>query len=193
MRPHRHHCHDPGREASLAKTIASVYNQIPEVEAHLIYAQSITERMPQPLHASLMQNALLPAVKTAFVMRLADDDRLLPNFTRDVMGVAQLGFDVIYSWDANGVAPRVDCNAWTEQQIFDKLCTTNFIEGSAVVMRTDLVQRMRWPTNWGRGSYPSESGQIASVTSPLTPPSTSSTAVLMPTIGHIPEPCADRR
>ena len=51
--------------------------------------------------------------------------------------------------------PRaVDCNAWTEQQIFDKLCTTNFIEGSAVVMRTDLVQRLRWPTNWGCGSYP---------------------------------------
>ena len=97
----------PGRGASLAKTIASVYEQDPEVVAHLVMAQSCSEGYAQPLHASLMQNHLLPAVKTAFVMRLADDDRLLPHFTRTIMRPVILdGYDVIYSWDANGVAPR---------------------------------------------------------------------------------------
>ena len=144
----------PGREVSLGQTLESVYQQNPEVEAHLVMAQSITDGLAQPHHASIMQNYLLPAVRTTWVMRLADDDRLLPHFTQTIMRDEILdGYDVIYSWDANHNRPRVDCTEWSHDHLCETLAVANFIEGSGVVIRTEKVQRHRWPENWVDGHF----------------------------------------
>jgi hypothetical protein len=128
----------PGREESLGRTIASVFNQTVEVEAHLIMAQSITEGLPQPLHAAKQQNWPLPSVRSEWVARLADDLA-----------------DVIYSWDAHHNRPRFDCAAWSSERIAAELMTHNWIEGSAVAIRTELFRQVGgWPENWATDRNP---------------------------------------
>jgi hypothetical protein len=138
----------PGREKSLSDTIASVYAQTVEVESHLVIAQSCSEKLPSTLHCARQQNALLPAVSTEWTMRLADDDQLLPHHVETVMPFFD-GADVVYSWDANRDRPHIDCTEWSQARLVDQFDHENFIDGSAVCIRTTLLRKVGgWPTDW---------------------------------------------
>jgi hypothetical protein len=132
----------------LGRCVASVYRQTLEPEAHLVLAQSCAEGLPPPVHCAYMQNALLPSVTTTWTMRLADDDRLLPNHLAFYMEVLVAdATDVLYSWDATGNRPRVDCTDWRQSALVEELARRNWIDGSAVAIRTALLLGIGgWPT-----------------------------------------------
>ncbi len=142
----------PGREELLGKCIASVYAQTRRLEAHLVMAQHTNPEMAGPQHCAVQQQWLLPAVTTDFTMRLADDDRLLPNYGEAVAPYLDKA-DVIYSWDASGSRPRMDCSDWPQDRVTSSLETSNWIDGSAVLMRTSILKSFGgWPTEWEGGS-----------------------------------------
>lgn len=152
----------PGREALLGLTLASVYAQTVEVEAHLIMAQSCTEGLVPPQHVALQQNALLASVRSAFTMRLADDDQLLPHHIETYLPHFD-DADVIYSYDANNSRPRIDCTGWDQAHLVAKFAERNWIDGSAVAIRTDLLRSVGgWPTDWSGGSHTDGSGRFIS-------------------------------
>ena len=138
----------PGRETLLAETLKSVYNQTLEVECHLVMAQSITEKVQPTLHVSQQQNVLLRAVETEWTMRLADDDQLLPHHVETLMTHSE-GADVIYSFDANHNRPHFNSNHYDQKMLADALSTHNWIDGSAVMIRTEFLKLVGgWPTLW---------------------------------------------
>ena len=144
----------PGREELLGATLASVYNQQIPVEAHLVMAKTITSGMPGPQHCAIQQGYLLPAVRSEFTMRLADDDQLLPHYVATMLPYLDQA-DVLYAWDANGSRPRVNCNDWGHDRVTATLETSNWIDGSAVLMRTEILRSFGgWPTEWeGAGLF----------------------------------------
>ncbi len=138
----------PGREELLAQTIKSVYEQTVEVDSHLICAQSCTEGIFAPIHGAAQQNQLLTAATTEFVMRLADDDQLLPHHIATVLPYLD-DADVCYTFDANHNRPRVDCNGWSSERLVAEFTRQNWIDASAAVIRTSLLRQVGgWPTDW---------------------------------------------
>ena len=138
----------PGREQLLGECIASVFAQTHEVEGHVIYAQSCTEGLWPPHHVALQQNVALAAVETTWTMRLADDDKLLPNHIETLEPYFDSA-DVIYSYDATDNLPRFDCTSMPQADLIDKLSTYNWIDGSAVAIRTEALRDVGgWPTDW---------------------------------------------
>jgi hypothetical protein len=143
----------PGREELLGECLKSVYAQTVEVEEHLVMAQSCTEGLVPPQHVAIQQNVLLDKVKSTFCMRLADDDRLLPHHVGTLLPYLS-EHDVIYSYDANGTLPRIDCTDWPQDQIVEHLSRYNWIDGSAVAIRTDMLREVGgWPTDWVGGNH----------------------------------------
>ena len=143
----------PGREELLGECIASVYAQTREVEEHLVMAQSCTEGLWPPHHVAIQQNALLDAVKSTFTLRLADDDKLLAHHIATLEPFFD-SYDVIYSYDVNGNLPQLDCTDWTQQAVIDKLTHYNWIDGSAVALRTEALKAVGgWPTDWDGGHH----------------------------------------
>src|ERR1017187_9815448 len=142
----------PGREALLGLNLASVYEQTREVEGHLVIAQSCSEGLRPQVHVARQQNLLLDSVWTEFTMRLADDDRLLPHHVETVLPYLDEA-DVVYSWDANNDRPRVDCSEWGQDRLVAQFEKENWIDGSAVCIRTDMLRLVGgWPTGWVEGN-----------------------------------------
>jgi cellulose synthase/poly-beta-1,6-N-acetylglucosamine synthase-like glycosyltransferase len=143
----------PGREQLLGTTLASVYAQTVEVEAHLVMAQSCTEHLVPPHHVAIQQNWLLPAVRSEFTMRLADDDQLLPHHIETMLPHLD-DYDVVYSYDANGDRPRLDCTNWPQDQLVDTFRRQNWIDGSASAIRTSLLREVGgWPEDYVGGNH----------------------------------------
>jgi hypothetical protein len=139
----------PGREERLSQTVKSVYAQTIEVESQLIMAQSCSEGFPGPAHCAMQQNALLAAVTTTWVMRLADDDLLLRHHISTLLPFLTDEFDVVYSWDATGNRPREDCTNWSREELIAQFAVRNWIDASAVAFRMNLLRRVGgWPTNY---------------------------------------------
>jgi hypothetical protein len=135
----------------LAESVRSVNAQVVPVDSHMIMSHAPVEGMASQLHCAHMQNYLLRSVVTPWTMRLADDDKLLPEHWAVLSG--DLGIhtnaDVIYSWDAGHYLPRVNCNEWSQEQLIDHLFRENFIDGSAVAVRTELLFKVGgWPSLW---------------------------------------------
>ena len=132
----------------LARCLKSVYEQQVEAECQLVMAQSITDGLNGIHHCSVMQSWVLPAVRSEFVMRLADDDALLPNHIETLL--PYLGdADVVYSYDASGNRPREDCSMWPQSHLIAELGYRNWIDGSAVAIRTSSLRAVGgWPTEW---------------------------------------------
>jgi len=151
----------PGREELLGKTLASVYAQTVEVEAHLVMAQSCTEGLVPPVHVALQQNHLLDSVKSAFTMRLADDDQLLPHHVEAFLPHLERA-DVIYSFDQGSNRPHVSLNGMSKAQLIEFFSKTNCIDASATAIRTKLLKRVGgWPTHWeGGGHLPGQGGHF---------------------------------
>jgi hypothetical protein len=150
----------PGRETLLGLTLASVYVQTVEVECHLVMAQSITEGLVPPVHCAAQQNALLASVTSAFTMRLADDDRLLPHHIETILPHLDVA-DVVYTYDANNNRPRIDCTEWDQSKLIARFAERNWIDGSAVAIRTDLLQAVGgWPTDWSGGNHTDGTGRF---------------------------------
>ena len=136
----------PEREYLLAEVLRSVYSQTVEVAAHLVMAQSCTDGLPPPVHCAIQQNQLLAAVGTEWTMRLADDDRLLSHHIA-ALDLVETDADVVYSWDDTGNRPRRNCTGWRQKVLVSELSRTNWIDGSAVAIRTDLLRSIGgWPT-----------------------------------------------
>lgn len=143
----------PTRRELLVRCMNSVDNQTVPVESHLIMSQPPIEGMQGPVHCAHQQNHLLPSVRTEWTMRLADDDLLLPQHI-EILSRHFADADVIYSYDANHDRPRTDCTSWGQEWLVNKLAETNWIDGSAVAIRTDLLRAVGgWPTMWTGGNH----------------------------------------
>lgn len=138
----------PEREYLLAEVLRSVYSQTVEVAAHLVMAQSCSDGLPPPVHCAIQQNQLLAAVGTEWTMRLADDDRLLPHHIATLdLARWDPGVAVVYSFDASHNRPHENCNLWDRRQLHEQLARRNWIDGSAVAIRTKALKEMDgWPT-----------------------------------------------
>jgi hypothetical protein len=136
----------------LAQCVDSVNAQTVPVDSHMIMSHAPVKGMASQVHCAHMQNWLLRSVVTPWVMRLADDDKLLAHhwaIYADLLRMPGILPDVIYSWDATHNLPRVNCNGWSQEQLIDHLFRENFIDGSAVAIRTELLFRAGgWPSLW---------------------------------------------
>ena len=151
----------PGREQLLGECIASVFAQTREAEGHIIFAQSCTEGLWPPHHCALQQNVALAAVETEFCMRLADDDKLLPHHIETLEPFFD-SYDVIYSYDVGDNRPRVDCTNWPQDELTAKMFEANWIDGSAVAIRTEALKEIGgWPTDWS-GEHHMHGGKFIS-------------------------------
>ena len=138
----------PGREEMLGECVKSVYEQTVQTTAHLVMAQDLSDGLRGQVHCAIQQSWLLPAVTTEFTMRLADDDMLLPHHIETYLPHLA-NADVVYSWDAGGSRPRMDCNGWPQERVLDTMEHGNWIDGSAVAIRTDLLRKVGgWPTEF---------------------------------------------
>jgi hypothetical protein len=152
----------PGREDLLKYCLGSVYNQTVEVRAHLVMAQSCTEGFPPQVHVAQQQNQLLKAVDTTWTMRLADDDQLLPSHIEALLP-SMANADVVYSFDASQNRPRYSCNELTQREIVNRFEVGNWIDGSAVAIRTELLKAVGgWSTEWEGGKW-SEGGHYIAI------------------------------
>lgn len=151
----------PGREELLAKCVRSVYAQTKPVECHLVMAQPPQPGIVSVAHCARQQNLLLQAVETEWTMRLADDDRLLPGHVEALLPwLSSEPFgdepwaDVIYSYDANMNRPRADCSDLSQEELVEQLGQRNWIDGSAVAIRTSSLREVGgWPTEY-EGRHP---------------------------------------
>lgn len=152
----------PGRKALLDRCIDSVYAQSWPVECHMIMCQPPQKGMVSTEHCARQQNLLLKAVETPWVIRLADDDMLLPNHVATVMPVLECDDapDVLYTYDAGMTRPRVDCTELTQEELIKAFEHQNWIDGSAVVTRTDMLRKVGgWPTEY-EGLHPHKGGHF---------------------------------
>jgi hypothetical protein len=140
----------PGREELLAESIASIFAQTVPVERQLICAHLVTTTEEAQVHYSAAKNLMLPAVRSPWVAVLNDDDLWLPNHVEAVLPHLT-DADVIYTWDANGSRPRVNCNDWTAQAIGEQLEEGNFIDGNCLIRRKLLKKVGGFPTDWVGG------------------------------------------
>jgi hypothetical protein len=148
----------PGREESLAHTIWSVNDQTVPVHQHLICSHPINDE-PGMLQYVKAKNSLLPAVTTEWVAVLNDDDTWLPNHVETLLPHLDGDSDVIYSWDANGTRPRVNCNDWTRARFNRTLSVGNFIDGNCLIRLTALEKVGGFPTRC-RASSPFEDWEL---------------------------------
>lgn len=142
----------PGREFMLAQNVQSVNAQTSPVDSQVIFSHPPVEDMPAQVHCAHMQNWMLRSVVTPFTMRLADDDKLLPTHWESLQHFPEYTSfmpDVLYSWDSGHHLPRVDCTNWSQDRLIDELFRTNFIDGSAVAINTELLCKVGgWPSRW---------------------------------------------
>jgi hypothetical protein len=147
----------PSRRAKLARCLDSVDAQTEPVTTHLVCAEPPVPGMPATVHCALMQNSLLPAVRTEWTMRLADDDRLLPHHVATVLPWLHnrlFAPDVVYTWDAGGDRPRIDCTGWDRDDLVEALEEANFFDASGACVRTEaLLEVGGWPTEWEDGHF----------------------------------------
>lgn len=141
----------PGREHLLARCVESVNRQTIKPQEHLIMSQDLDDGLPGQVHCAIMQNRLMKTVDTRWIMRLADDDYLLPNHIEMMMrGVEKFDYaHVIYSWDESGHIPPVNCNNWNVTEIKKALLESNWIDGSGAFIKTRNLRMLRgWPDLW---------------------------------------------
>jgi hypothetical protein len=145
----------PGRQKLLDRCLTSVYDQLEPVAKHLVCA--MLPGSPATVECARAQNDLLPAVGTPWVMRLADDDQLLPHHTRTVLPYLHNNLfapDVVYTYEASGNRPRFDCTGWPQDTLIEALEEANFFDASGAVIRTDkLLSVGGWPTEWEDGHF----------------------------------------
>lgn len=152
----------PGRDDLLTACKNSVYAQSQPVECHLIMAQPPQKGIVSTVHCAMQQNLLLKAVETPWVMRLADDDQLLPCHVETIMPLLLCDDapDVVYTYDANMSRPRVDCSELSQEELVKAFHRTNWIDGSAVTIKTDMLRKINgWPTEW-EGPPPTKGGHF---------------------------------
>jgi hypothetical protein len=143
-----------GRETMLGRCLASIYAQTVPVEMQLVCARRPVPGVVPPVDCSLKQNALLPAVTTEWVLRISDDDELLPHHVETVLPYLTDQADVVYSFCASGNRPCIDCNDWPQAQLVKSLESANFIADCGVCTRTEVLRSVGgWPTEWEGGSH----------------------------------------
>ena len=82
---------------------------------------------------------------------LDDDNWWLPDHIA-VLVDASNGADVVYSYDRDGVIPRVNCNEWDADKIRFYLDAENFIDGGAAIVRTSALRDAGgFPVEWEGG------------------------------------------
>lgn len=146
----------PGREDLLAANIASVNAQTVPVERQLICAHADWPGIEPQVQYASAKNALLPAVRTPWVAVLNDDDSWLPHHVETVEDHLK-DADVLYTWDASGSKPRVDCSDWPHEMVADTFAATNFLDGNCLIRLSLLEQVGGFPTDW-EGAGPWEGG-----------------------------------
>ena len=141
----------PGREQSLARTIASVNAQTVPVFRQLVCSHPVTRDPPMVQYVTA-KNSLLPAVVTDWVAVLNDDDTWLPHHVRTMLPHLD-GADVVYSWDAGRTRPRENCNEWDQREIAETLDKYNFIDGNCLIRRSTLIEAGGFPADFVEGGY----------------------------------------
>jgi hypothetical protein len=149
-------CTIPGREQLLAENIASVHAQSIPVACQLIHSHVDDPAVQPMVQYAAAKNALLPAVQTPWVAVLNDDDSWLPHHIETVQGELA-DVDVLYTWDASGSKPRVDCNGWSRGKLAETFAETNFLDGNCLIRLSLLEQAGGFPTDWA-GPGPWEGG-----------------------------------
>jgi hypothetical protein len=121
-------------------------------------AQSTRDGLRPTLHQARQLNALLPAVTTPWVVRLADDDTLVRDYFARMMPAAEEA-DVLYAWDIDGNKPHIDCSGWSQSQLLRRLDEANWIDGTATLVRTDWLRSIGgWPVRYEDNFFWTDTG-----------------------------------
>ena len=137
----------------LEECMRSVYEQTVPVARHLVAVEEMATDIPRPVAIARAQNALLAAVETEWVLRLADDDELTENAV-ELLLAASDGADVVYGPDRDGKAGVTDVSGMG----YGALC--RFMEGadtgeaSGTLIRTEFLRKIDgFVTNWRNGHF----------------------------------------
>jgi len=143
----------PGREDLLARCLRSVYDQSRPVVEHIVVAQRKTTTEPAQVACARAQNTALAAVTTPWVVRLADDDELLPNAVLNLMVWAE-DHDVVYGYEVAGNRQFLDYTTMDRAWLLAELGQRNGLDGSGTLVRTEALEDVGgWPTRWEDGAF----------------------------------------
>jgi Glycosyl transferase family 2 len=109
--------------------------------------------MPRQVACAYAQNTALAAVTTEWVMRLADDDWLLPRAIRLLLEEAHHA-DVIFAPSHNGAGGIRNVNDWSQAKLVEWLKHSDVMGPSGELYRTEVLRRWGgWPTDFHHGHF----------------------------------------
>lgn len=138
----------PGRGPELDRCMSSVYNQtVPPAEHFVVGEQRATDE-PRQVALAKAQNLALSAVRTTWVLRLADDDWLTPGAIEALLE-EQYNGDVIYGPDRDGAAGLTDVNGYSPQALAEFMRLHDTGQSSGDLYRTKVLRSIGgWVTEW---------------------------------------------
>jgi glycosyltransferase involved in cell wall biosynthesis len=138
----------PGREQELARCLDSVYWQSTPPVAHVVIAKQRATDEPRQVALARAQNQALRAVETEWVLRLADDDWLMPTAIEALLA-HQYEADVIYGPDRDEVAPMIDLNGYSPSALAEFFRTGDSGQASGDLYRVRALRAVGgWTTDW---------------------------------------------
>ena len=138
-----------GRESSIPLAARSVGVQSHPIVQHIIVTRN--PEGPAPVHQATSLNQCLQAVTSEWVAVLDDVNWWLPDHIAVLMDASD-GADVVYSYDRDGVIPRVNYNEWDTGKLAVSFDAENFIDGGAAIVRTSALRDAGgFPVEWEGG------------------------------------------
>lgn len=127
-------CHIPGREAELARNMASVRNQVLGPVCHVIIADDGS------LGTCEKYNRAAKAVETEWIALLDDDNYWAPEHLLEINHALPVA-DVVYSFDASRRLPRINISGYNRATTLEFLSSTNCVDQSSAI-RTSMWDRV---------------------------------------------------
>lgn len=123
------------------------------MHSHVIVAQRQATDEPRQLACARAQNEALAAVQTEWVMRLADDDWLMPRATR-LLTEAGREADVVFAPSHNGAGGIRNVNDWSYAKLTEWFKHSDVMGPSGDMYRTDFLRSIGgWTTNFHHGHF----------------------------------------
>lgn len=108
---------------------------------------------PRQVALARAQNLALQAVTTEWVLRLADDDQLVPESVARLIAASDCA-DVVYGNEAQGACGIIDLNGYSSQSVTEFFHLNDTGQASGDLYRTCILREIRgWVTDWHRNHF----------------------------------------
>ena len=108
---------------------------------------------PRQVALARAQNLALQAVTTEWVLRLADDDALVPSAVERLIAASE-ATDIVYGPEANDVCGVIDLNGYSQSSVVEFFRHHDTGQASGDMYRTTVLREVRgWCTDWHRNHF----------------------------------------